>query len=193
MPHGPRPGADRVVTSAGREERGKAPPRRLHRLERSQLVARPLEEVFAFFSDAANLEAITPSFLRFRVLTPAPVGMRPGARIDYGLSLFGVPLRWRTRITVWEPGVRFVDEQERGPYALWRHTHAFEARGETTLVRDVVEYALPLGPLGAIARLLFVRRALERIFDFRSEAIRRILERGGASASGPPPARSSTD
>lgn len=152
--------------------------RRIHRLERETLVQRPLDEVFPFFADAANLEALTPSFLRFRILTPPPIAMHPGARIDYALSLFGVPLRWRTRITVWEPGVRFVDEQEKGPYALWRHTHGFEARGDATLVRDAVEYALPLGPLGTLAHALFVRRALARIFDFRQEAIRRILESG---------------
>jgi ligand-binding SRPBCC domain-containing protein len=150
----------------------------VHRIERSTVVNRPIEEVFAFFSDAGNLEALTPSFLRFRVLTPSPIEMRPGARIDYELSLFGVPLRWRSCITEWVPGVRFVDEQERGPYARWRHTHTFEARGDATLVGDVVDYALPLGPLGALARALFVRRTLERIFDFRQQAIRRILERG---------------
>ncbi len=149
---------------------------RLHRLERTQRVERPLDAVFAFFADAANLEAITPRFLRFRILTPTPVEMRRGARIDYALSLFGVPTRWRTRITEWEPGVRFVDEQEAGPYAVWRHTHEFVPRGDATLVRDVVEYALPLGPLGALAHLLCVRRTLARIFDFRRDAMRRLLD-----------------
>ena len=153
------------------------PPRRLHRLERAQRVARPRDEVFAFFADAANLEAITPPFLRFRILTPVPIAMRPGARIEYALSLFGVPLRWRTHITVWEPGVRFVDEQESGPYAVWRHTHAFEAEDGATVVRDVVEYALPFGPLGRLVRALFVARTLGRIFDYRRDAIRRLLER----------------
>jgi ligand-binding SRPBCC domain-containing protein len=155
---------------------------RTYRLERTLRVERPRDEVFAFFGDAANLEAITPAFLRFRILTPTPVEMRPGARIDYALSLFGVPLRWRTRITAWEPGVRFVDEQESGPYALWRHTHEFESAGEATVVRDVVEYAVPLGPLGRIAHDLMVRRALDRIFDHRSDAIRRLLGGAGAHA-----------
>lgn len=154
--------------------------KRLHRLERVMRVERPRDEVFAFFADASNLEAITPSFLRFRIVTPTPIVLRPGARIDYALSLFGVPLRWRTRISAWEPGARFVDEQEAGPYALWRHTHTFEPDGEATLVRDVVEYALPLGPLGRIAHALFVARALRRIFDFRRDAIARLLAgRGG--------------
>lgn len=134
--------------------------------------------MFAFFGDAGNLEAITPAFLRFRILTPLPFEMRVGARIDYALSLFGIPVRWTTRITEWDPGVRFVDEQESGPYALWRHTHLFEDRGGSTLVRDVVDYREPLGPLGRIAHLLFVKRTLERIFDFREEAIARLLGRG---------------
>jgi ligand-binding SRPBCC domain-containing protein len=158
---------------------------RIHRLERTQLLARPRDEVFAFFAEAANLEAITPPFLRFRIVTPPPIEMGPGARIDYALSLYGVPLRWRTRITEWEPGVRFVDEQERGPYALWRHTHEFESRGGSTLVRDLVDYALPLGPIGWAAHLVLVERALVRIFDFRTDAIRRLLEDGVAREEGP--------
>jgi ligand-binding SRPBCC domain-containing protein len=148
---------------------------RLHRLTRTQLVQRPLEEVFAFFSDAANLDALTPPFLHFRILTPMPIELSTGSQLDYQLSLFGVPLRWRTRITDWRPFERFVDEQESGPYALWRHTHEFEARGTSTLVRDVVDYSEPLGPLGALAHTLFVRRTVERIFDFRRDAMVRLL------------------
>jgi ligand-binding SRPBCC domain-containing protein len=145
------------------------------RLERAQLVRRPLEEVFTFFSDAGNLEALTPPFLRFRILTPLPIEMRAGTRIEYALSLFGAPIRWRTCITQWEPGVRFVDEQESGPYSYWRHVHEFERKGESTLVRDTVDYAVPLGPLGTLARLAFVDRTLARIFDFRRDAIRHHL------------------
>jgi ligand-binding SRPBCC domain-containing protein len=153
-----------------------ARPRRFHRLERTLRVARPRDEVFAFFADASNLEAITPRFLRFRIVTPQPIEMRAGARIEYALSLLGVPLRWRTRITDWQPGVRFVDEQESGPYAHWRHTHEFEAEGDATVVRDVVEYVEPLGRVGRLAHVLFVTRALDRIFDYRRDAIRRLLE-----------------
>ena len=152
---------------------------RIHRLERTDQIQRPVAAVFSFFADAANLEAITPRFLRFRILTPTPIEMRRGARIDYVMSLFGVPVRWRTRITEWEPGIRFVDEQEAGPYAVWRHTHEFVPRGDATLVRDVVEYALPLGALGALAHLLLVRRTLARIFDFRRDATRRLLDAAG--------------
>jgi ligand-binding SRPBCC domain-containing protein len=154
-----------------------------HRLERSQMLYRPVEDVFAFYSDAANLEAITPPFLRFRVLTPMPIEMRAGTRIDYALSLHGVPIRWRTLITRWEPGVCFVDEQEAGPYAQWRHTHRFEPRGHATVMHDTVEYREPFGPIGQLAHALFVRRMLDRIFDFRRDATNLLLARSRAAAS----------
>lgn len=147
-----------------------------YRLEQTQQINKSLVEVFAFFSDASNLEALTPSFLRFRILTPGVIEMRTGACIDYSLSLFGIPVRWRTRITDWVPGVRFVDEQERGPFAIWRHTHAFEAVGKAVLMRDTVEYAPPFGLLGRVAHFLFVKRMVNRIFAFRREAIRNLLE-----------------
>lgn len=149
---------------------------RTHRLERSQLIEHPIEEVFAFFSNAANLEALTPSFLRFRILTPMPLEMKKGAEIVYQIRLFGVPMKWRTRITEWEPGRRFVDEQESGPYAVWRHLHEFEAQGEKTMMRDVVDYREPLGPLGQLAHHLFVRRTVKKIFDFRREALGPLLQ-----------------
>jgi ligand-binding SRPBCC domain-containing protein len=158
-------------------------PPQFHRLERMQRLPRPLAEVFAFFADAANLEAITPPFPRFRILTPTPIVIRRGTRIDYALSLYGVPIRWRTRITCWEPGVRFVDEQESGPYGHWRHLHEFEAKGDTTLMRDIVDYREPFGPLGRVAHALFVRRTLERIFDFRHDATRAWSARPGHAAS----------
>ena len=153
------------------------PPANARRLEREQILPGMPEEVFPFFADARNLEALTPPFLGFRILTPLPIEMREGALIDYSLSLFGAPMRWKTRIAVWEPGACFVDEQLSGPYALWRHTHSFERRGAGTLMRDVVEYREPLGPLGTLAHHLFVARTVERIFDFRREAVDRHLRR----------------
>lgn len=140
-------------------------------LEREQFVPRRRPEVFAFFADAANLERLTPATLRFRTLTPAPIEMRPGAVIDYRLSLLGIPFRWRTVIEAFEPESRFVDLQASGPYKLWRHTHTFEDAPGGTLIRDRVEYELPFGPLGAIARALFVRRQLDHIFDYRRAVI----------------------
>lgn len=141
-----------------------------YKLERTELIERTIDDVFAFYCDAENLEAITPPFLAFRVLTPMPVKMEVGARIDYALTLFGIPVRWTTRITEWEPGVRFVDEQESGPYAFWRHTHEFEQHGDGTLVHDIVEYRVPMGVLGKIAHTIFVAGTLRRIFDFRARA-----------------------
>jgi ligand-binding SRPBCC domain-containing protein len=146
---------------------------RAHVIAREQLVRRPRREVFAFFADAANLQEITPPFLRFRILTPLPIEMRPGALITYRLSLLGVPFRWRTRIVEWRPDERFVDEQLEGPYRRWWHEHTFEETAGGTRVRDRVEYELPLGPLGGLARRLFVAPRLEAIFAFRRQAIER--------------------
>jgi ligand-binding SRPBCC domain-containing protein len=146
---------------------------KVHVLERSQRLPGSPEEVFGFFADAHNLEAITPPFLGFEVVTPKPIDMHEGTLIEYRLKLHGLRLRWRTRIDAWEPGERFVDRQLKGPYRLWHHTHTFEPDGEDTLMRDVVRYALPLGPLGEVARGALVRRDLDRIFDFRHAEIAR--------------------
>lgn len=155
---------------------------RLHLLERTQDLPRPRAEVFAFFADAGNLEAITPPFLHFKILTPLPIAMQAGALIEYRLRLYGVPIRWRTRIESWEPEQRFVDVQLQGPYARWHHTHEFEDLPNGTRMRDRVEYAVPWGPLGSLAHLLFVKRSLQRIFDFRRD---RVAERFGVhDASG---------
>ena len=147
----------------------------IHVLERDQLIPRERDDVFAFFSDAFNLEAITPAWLGFRVLTPRPIGMTAGTFIEYRLRLHGLRVDWLTRIEIWEPGRRFVDAQARGPYRLWRHTHLFEDHPEGTLVRDSVSYEIPLGPLGELARRLFVRRDLDRIFKYRRLAVAEAL------------------
>jgi ligand-binding SRPBCC domain-containing protein len=150
-------------------------------LERLQRVARPLADVFDFFARAENLEAITPPFLHFAFLTALPIEMKVGALIDYRIRLYGVPMRWRTRIDVWEPGERFVDTQLRGPYRLWRHLHEFRALGpDATEVKDRVEYELPFGPLGRLVHAAFVRATLARIFDHRRERVAALLE--GVSA-----------
>ena len=127
-------------------------------------------ELFPFFSDAANLDAITPPWLSFRIVTPGPVVMREGALIDYQLRVRGLPLRWRTRINLWQPPHRFVDEQIRGPYRLWVHEHTFESRAGGTVARDHVRYAVLLDFL--VHRWL-VRPDIERIFQFRTEALRK--------------------
>lgn len=146
-----------------------------YRIRTDVTLERPLDLVFAFFSDAGNLEAITPPELRFEIRTPQPIAMHAGTRIEYRLHLYGVPFHWRTCITAWEPGRRFVDEQESGPFALWIHEHVFEAIGPTTTrIRDEVRYGLPLEPLGRIAHPL-VRAKLDRIFRYREERVRALL------------------
>ncbi|MCG8591274.1 MAG: SRPBCC family protein [Proteobacteria bacterium] len=156
-----------------------------HRLFTRTTFSLPVDRVFGFFADAANLEAITPPELRFRILTPLPIEMRVGAAIDYRLRLYGVPFRWRTEITHWEPGVRFVDEQRRGPYRKWVHEHRFAARGDECVMEDEVIWALPLAPFGEVARPL-VRASLDRIFTYRRREIGRLLSEPPAGTSPSP-------
>lgn len=145
---------------------------RIHLLERSQRVEVPIDRAFAFYGDERNLEPLTPPWLHFEVTTPRPISMASGTLLEYRLKLHGVPIQWRTRIDAWEPPSRFTDFQEKGPYSLWEHTHTFEADGEgATIIRDHVRYAIPFGPLGTLAHKLFVKRDLERIFDFRRDAV----------------------
>ncbi len=145
-------------------------------LRREQRLPGTPEEVFAFFADARNLEALTPPLLRFRVITPEPIAMGQGTLIRYRLRVRRVPVSWLTQITEWDPPHRFVDEQLEGPYALWHHTHTFEPVGDgDTLMRDVVRYRIGFGPLGGLAHRLVVRRDVEAIFDFRAERIPALL------------------
>jgi ligand-binding SRPBCC domain-containing protein len=149
---------------------------RIHILQREQhLRGATPEQVFPFFADARNLEAITPPLLRFRVVTPDPIEMRVGTLIQYRLRLHGLPLSWLTSIQAWEPPHRFVDVQIRGPYALWHHTHTFTPTAEGTVIRDTVRYAIGFGPLGELADRLLVQRDLRAIFDFRAQQVHRML------------------
>jgi ligand-binding SRPBCC domain-containing protein len=144
----------------------------LRTLETELWVARPREEVFPFFANARNLELITPPLVRFAVLTPDPIEMRVGLRIDYRLRVRGLPLHWQSEITAWEPPQRFVDEQCRGPYRVWIHEHTFEEHDGGTLALDRVRYAVPGG--GLIDRLV-VRPQLRRIFAYRQTRLGEIF------------------
>ncbi len=146
----------------------------IHTLRASTLIKRPRAEVFEFFSDPVNLERITPPELRFRILTPSPIEMREGLHIDYELRLMGVPFRWETLISTWEPPHRFVDEQLRGPYARWVHTHTFKDDPAGTLIEDEVQWSLPLFPFGQVAYPI-VSRQVARIFQHREQTIHDLL------------------
>ena len=136
-------------------------------LDNDLWVPRPLDHVFAFFSDAANLEALTPPWLHFRILTPKPIAMHQGTLIDYSIRLHGIPISWQSEISVWDPPHRFVDIQRRGPYRRWEHTHGFAAVNGGTRVTDQVEFDVPFAFLAG--RL--VQRNVEKIFAFRREAL----------------------
>ena len=143
---------------------------KIRQFEAELWLPRPREEVFGFFSDAANLDTITPPWVKFRTVTPGPIEMRAGTLIDHRLRIHGFPIRWRTKITAWEPPARFVDEQLRGPYRLWIHEHLFEERDGGILMRDRVRYAVPFD---FFVHSLLVRRDVERIFAYRTECLKR--------------------
>jgi hypothetical protein len=139
-----------------------------------------VKEVFAFFSDAGNLDVLTPPWLHFQVLTPSPVSMHPGAVIDYRLSWHGLRIHWRTVIVVWAPPHRFVDRQIKGPYRQWVHEHTFAERDSGTLMRDRVDYAVPGGPLAPLLQRWVVGPDVGRIFAFRRETMRELFTRATA-------------
>ncbi|GJM24555.1 MAG: cyclase [Phycisphaerae bacterium] len=149
-------------------------------LKRELVVPARLDDVFEFFSDAHNLDRITPNFLKFRVLTPAPIDMHVGTHINYALRMRGIPLRWTSEITSWEPPYRFVDSQIKGPYRSWVHEHRFESMGDATKVIDEVAYDF-FG--GHFVHAPFTKRDINRIFDHRTRSLRAIFCDGKSEAS----------
>lgn len=147
---------------------------RKYRLSRSQWFPKSIDDAFAFFSRPENLEEITPPLLRFHIVS-ADRELHEGSRIEYRLRVRGIPMRWASEITEWNPPYRFVDTQLRGPYALWRHQHTFAAERGGTRIGDEVEYAMPLGIAGVIAHALVVRRDVESIFDYRQRRLAELL------------------
>ena len=136
------------------------------------VVPRPSDEIFAFFADATNLEELTPPWIRFSVTTSPPIEMRPGLLIDYKLRIRGVPMRWQSEITAWDPPRRFVDESRRGPYKFWHHEHRFEPTAEGTRVIDEVNYGVPGG---ALIHWLLVSRDIAKIFRYRQAKLSELF------------------
>ena len=141
------------------------------RLENELWLPRPLDEVFGFFSDAANLEALTPPWLHFRIRTPKPIAMHRGTLIDYSIRVHGLPISWQSEISVWDPPHRFVDVQRRGPYRRWEHTHGFAAIDCGTRVTDEVDFDVPFAFIAGP----FVMRDVEKIFAFRRAALLKLF------------------
>lgn len=149
---------------------------KIYRVEFTQLVKAPMSTVWDFFSSPANLGKITPPEMNFKIVEMDGDRMFPGQRIRYRVSVLPlVRVTWVTEITEAIDSRMFVDEQRKGPYTLWRHRHTFEESDGGVLMTDVVEYAIPLGPLGRIANALFVAREVRRIFAFRFKAVDRIF------------------
>jgi len=157
----------------------------IYRLEREQRIPAPIDVVFDYFRDPRNLAELTPPWLGFRFRREPPAHTGKDMVFEYWIGLGGIPLPWRTRITQWDPPHGFVDEQERGPYALWRHQHLFEPVGDHVWMADRVDYALPLGPLGRAAHGVAIHSLLARIFDYRFGRVRERFRTGGAEGPGP--------
>ena len=145
-----------------------------HKLKVETLVPGSMETVFDFFSNAENLERITPPELGFKILNPLPIEMEQGTLIDYRIRLFGIPLKWQSLISKWEPQKQFVDEQLKGPYAKWIHTHHFKETDNGILMSDEVNYRLPFFPFGEVT-LPVVRLQLKRIFSYRTKRIKELI------------------
>lgn len=150
-------------------------------LRTAQWLPRTPDEIWPFFSSAENLQRITPPWLDFKVVTPTPIEMGEGTLIDYKLKVHGLPIQWRSIIRDWDPPRQFVDEQLKGPYRLWHHTHVFEPKDDGTLARDVVRFRVPGGRLMSA---IFVRRDLEKIFTYRQQVLEQMFgERCGDATS----------
>lgn len=150
---------------------------KVHILRSEVWIGRPRKEVFEYFSRAENLETLTPPWLHFSILSATPIEMKTGTRIRYRLRLHGIPLRWASEITAWEPPYRFVDEQRWGPYRQWIHEHEFVEHAEGTTIRDTVQYAVRGG---LVVDRLLVAPDLRRIFEFRRQKISDIFSQRSA-------------
>jgi ligand-binding SRPBCC domain-containing protein len=147
-----------------------------HILLRETFINRPLEEVFDFFSAAENLNLLTPPNVNFKIITPLPIIIKKGAFIDYRIKVSGIPFQWRTEITAWEKNKMFCDEQRKGPYKIWKHTHSFKAVNNGTQMTDEVQYLSPGWILEPMINALFIKHKVAEIFDYREIALKQIFK-----------------
>ncbi len=149
---------------------------KLYTLKKEQIVLKDISTVFDFFSKPENLSVITPPAMKFKILTPSPIDMKEGALIDYTVSIMLIPIRWRTLITKFSPPNLFIDQQLKGPYSIWHHTHIFEKISDNeTLIKDKVVYGVPFGIIGRLAHYLYIKRDLKKIFTYRKNKIEQIF------------------
>jgi len=149
---------------------------KLYTFKKEQKISKSIIDVFDFFSKPENLSVITPNKMDFKILTPSPIEMKEGTLIDYTVKIMSFPIRWRTLITKYDPPNMFIDQQLKGPYSMWHHTHLFEKINDNeTLIKDIILYAVPFSFIGSITHSLYIKRDLENIFDYRSQEIKRIF------------------
>ena len=149
---------------------------KLYTLKKEQIIPRNILDVFNFFSKPENLSVITPSKMGFKILTPSPIEMKEGALIDYTVKIIGLPIRWTTLITKYDPPNLFIDQQLKGPYSMWHHTHNFKKLNDNeTLIEDIVIYSVPYSFIGGLIHSLYIKRDLEKIFSYRSKKIKEIF------------------
>lgn len=146
-----------------------------YKLVKSQFIDTPINEVFSFFEKPENLQEITPPYLNFKIITPSPIKMEEGQVISYKIKLRGIPLTWKSLISLYDPPNSFIDEQIRGPYAIWHHTHTFKEEDGGTMIEDEVKYAIPFSIIGRICNHLFIKNDLNKIFQYRKEKISLIF------------------
>jgi len=148
---------------------------KIYELNKTQFINQPIDVVFNFFSKPENLALITPSKLAFKILTPTPITINKGTLIDYTIRLMGFPVHWRTLITKYNPPYEFVDEQIKGPYLFWHHTHTFKAVNGGSEIKDKVRYSIPMGYLGQFIHKIWIKKDLEKIFEYRKAVIDKLF------------------
>ena len=147
-----------------------------HEFKEKQFIDLPIEEVFNYFSNPSNLQKITPKYLNFKIKNNPPFIMKKGQLFEYRLRVRGIPITWISLISSYDPPYSFIDEQIKGPYSSWHHTHLFKEENGGTVIIDEVKYTLPLGLIGKIVNLIWVKKDLDKIFQYRQKIIEKTLK-----------------